>query len=101
MNFRDIPQLTQEGTWECSYPFHRFVQQIDEFVEYDGLEMNPNFQRGHVWTEEQQIKFVEFILKGDKTGHVIYLNHPYWSGGEKAGKSEFVCVDGLQRTTAI
>ena len=32
-----------------------------------GLQFNPDFQRGHVWTEGQQIAFMEFLLKGGKT----------------------------------
>ena len=26
-----------------------------------GLELNPDFQRGHVWTEQQQIAFLEYL----------------------------------------
>lgn len=101
MNFNEIPQLTEEGGWECNYSINRFIEAIQEFEIEDGLEMNPDFQRGHVWTEEQQINFVEFILKGGKTGRVIYLNHPGWMKDFNKRDVGFVCVDGLQRTTAI
>lgn len=101
MKFSDIPQFTREGNWECNYSVLRFVRQIEDFEKEDGLEMNPDFQRGHVWTEEQQINFIEFILRGGKTGRTIYLNHPNWMGSFDKGSVGFVCVDGLQRTTAI
>ena len=43
----------------------RFVRELeDEAV----LNLNPNFQRGQAWTEEQQTKFMESILCG-------YTNH--------------------------
>jgi len=39
------------------------------------LQLNPDFQRGHVWIENQQIKYIEYILRGGKTARVIYLNN--------------------------
>ncbi|QUH21803.1 DUF262 domain-containing protein [Alkaliphilus sp. B6464] len=101
MKFSDIPQFTREGQWECSYSIDRLIRQIEEFENEEGLDMNPDFQRGHVWTEKQQIKYIEFILKGGKTGRVIYLNHPNWMGSFEPTDIGFVCVDGLQRVTAI
>ena len=101
MKYNEIPQLTKWGNWECCYSLDSFVETIAKWEREDGLEMNPRFQRGHVWTEEQQIRFVEFVLRGGNTGKVIYLNHPGWMSSFIAGKAGFVCVDGLQRTTAI
>lgn len=39
------------------------------------MQLNPDFQRGHVWIENQQIKYIEYILRGGKTARVIYLNN--------------------------
>ena len=100
MKFTDIPQFTQEGSWECNFPIDRLVRQIEEWEREEGLNMCPDFQRGHVWTDEQQIAFVEFILRGGNTGRVIYLNDPTW-GSYSDIVGEFVCVDGLQRVTAL
>jgi len=102
MNFNDIKQFTEAGSWECSYSLASFVRAIEEFEE-EGLQLQPDFQREHVWTEEQQIKYIEFILKGGKTGRVIYLNHSKWMGDYDLEKRDFdfVMVDGLQRTTSI
>ena len=75
---------------------------IDEHVKNFNLQLNPKFQRGHVWTEEQQIKWLEFFLRGGKTGRILYFNYPSWQGPIKEGEyNDFVCVDGLQRLTAI
>jgi uncharacterized protein with ParB-like and HNH nuclease domain len=62
------------------------------------LQLNPDFQRGHVWTEEQQIKYIEYLLRGGKSARVIYFNQPGWMHD---WKGDFVCVDGLQRITAV
>lgn len=61
VKFADIPQFTDSGNWECSYRLDSFIKTIDEWVEENELELEPDFQRGHVWNKTQRIKFVEFI----------------------------------------
>ncbi|ADO59652.2 DUF262 domain-containing protein [Paenibacillus polymyxa] len=102
MNFSDIPQFTRFGTWECNFSLVSFVRFIEEAERDEGLEMNPDFQRGHVWTEEQQVRYIEFLLRGGKTARTIYLNHSHWNKrSDTSSESFYVCVDGLQRATAI
>lgn len=101
MKFKDIPQFMRCGHWECDYSINRFVAEIERMEKKEGLILNPDFQRGHVWSEDQQIKYVEFILQGGKTGKVVYLNHPNWISGRYTNENDFVCVDGLQRITAL
>ena len=51
-----------------------------------------------MWTEEQQIAWIEFFLKGGRTSRVIYLNKPSWHRSVPEGAyDDYVCVDGLQR----
>lgn len=47
MEFSDIPQFTSHGNWECSYSLVSFVKFIEDAEREEGLEMNPDFQRGH------------------------------------------------------
>lgn len=102
MDFNDIIKFTQHGQWECDYPLNRIIPFIDDNVENEGLQLNPDFQRGHVWNEKQSSRFVEFILQGGKTAKIIYLNKPSWNTYDLIEKyDDFVCVDGLQRITAI
>ena len=75
---------------------------IEEEQEEAGLELNPDFQRGHVWTEQQQIAFLEYFLRGGKAGLVLHFNCPSWRHNVPDGAyNDYVCVDGLQRITAI
>ena len=99
MKFRDIPQFTRVGSYQVNMRLDWFVKWIKENQEECGLEMNPDFQRDHVWTEQQQIAYIEFLLRGGKSGRVLYFNCPCWSLGGR--DEEFVCVDGLQSSTAI
>ncbi len=63
------------------------------------LDLNPDFQRGHVWTQDQKERYVEHLLMGGQSGKDIYFNAPGWDAGFiEPGK--MVCVDGLQRITA-
>ncbi|MBP1308879.1 hypothetical protein JOD82_001899 [Paenibacillus sp. 1182] len=102
MNFLDIPQFTRSGTWECHFSLVSFVRFIEEAEQEEGLEMNPDFQRGHVWTEEQQVRYIEFLLRGGKTARTIYLNNSSWNKlSDTSSEHFYVCVDGLQRATAI
>ena len=100
--FEDIPKFTRDGSWQADFDFKYLLEFIDEHIKNYGLQLNPKFQRGHVWTEEQQIKWLEFFLRGGRTSRIIYLNKPDWQGRVPDGAyNDFVCVDGLQRLTAI
>ena len=104
IRFKDIPQFTSAGTYQVNYPLTSLVKYIEEEVEQMGLQLNPEFQRGHVWTEDQQIAWLEYHLRGGKSGNIIYLSNPFWNSYRepKQGEySDYVCVDGLQRITAV
>lgn len=98
--FRDIPQITQAGSWECDFNIDSCWEQIQKWqTEKPGpLDLDPDFQRGHVWTTEQQIAWMEFILRGGKTSRVIYFNHAGWM---RDWTGPFVVVDGKQRLEAV
>ena len=71
----------------------------------DGIDFNPNFQRGHLWTEQQQVHYLENVLRRivDESGLTIRFNNPIWSDTDLIGDlpDQTVCIDGLQRITAI
>ena len=103
MKFKDIPKFTRVAHYKVDIPFDYIKRTIDSYIKEYKLQMEPEFQRGHVWTREQQIAYVEYILRGGRSGRDIYFNSPTWQSPEVAdgGYDEFVLVDGLQRLTAI
>lgn len=102
LKFTDIPQLlTNKANYKIDVGFKYFSKTINQYIEEYGLILNPDFQRGHVWTEEQQEKYVEYVLKGGTSGKEIFFNKPSWHCKAKTAYDDFVCVDGLQRITAI
>lgn len=98
MKFTEIPKLMKDGPYKVDMPLGYFIKWLKEEQE-NGLILNPDFQRGHVWTEAQQVAYVEFILRGGKSAKTVYFNCPNYRTG--ARPENFVCVDGLQRITAI
>lgn len=102
--FSEIPQFTRDGDYEVNIPLLFLEKTLKDYEESYGLDLNPDFQRGHVWTREQQIAWLEFYFRGGKTGRVIYFNSPAWStvkSPESDLDDTILCVDGLQRLTAF
>lgn len=99
MNLGDIRKRIDFGNYCIDVSLRHLIDNIKYYQAEYNLEMNPDFQRGHVWTEEQQIAFCEFILSGGKCQPFLF-NYPNWMGNENKNDT-MVCVDGLQRITAL
>ena len=101
MKFSDIKKFTRRASYAVDIPLEYVKKTIDNYINECNLIMEPDFQRGHVWTEKQQISYVEYFLKGGLSGKDIYFNDPNWHYNSNKKYTEFVLVDGLQRLTAI
>lgn len=103
MKFSDIEPFIISGDYEVNVSLEHLERTLDNFSLDYGLDLNPDFQRGNVWTEEQQVSYMEFFLRGGTTSRVIYFNSPAF-GGSKSNKGDLdetiLCVDGLQRLTS-
>lgn len=93
----DIPRFPQ-AHYSVHVDLDSLADALDRYVNDLGLDMNPDFQRGHVWSEHQASRYVEFILQGGESGRTIIFNHPGWMSSYEG---DFVLVDGLQRLTAL
>lgn len=97
---------TQHRTVLLDYLKDELFGSDDYYREY--LDLNPIFQRGNVWTLEQQIAFVEnFLRRPQAVNKNIYFNDGYvFNKLEKNQENDWlagkrVCLDGLQRITAL
>lgn len=98
MKFADIPQFPQ-SYYQVNVEFNRLYDSIERWSERDSpVILNPEWQRGHVWSVAQQERFVEYFLKGGRTGRDIYFNCSSWMDKYN---TPIYCVDGLQRITAM
>ena len=98
----DIPKFTSDGDYEIGLSIKRVPQWVKEEQEESNLQLEPEFQRGHVWNEDQQIAWLEYFMRGGKSGNTLYFNCPSYHHQVNDGDyNDYVCVDGLQRLTAI
>lgn len=101
-----IIQPLRSAVYEVDMQWHRFNEYIHDFAsDYGGLQLDPDFQRGHVWTPEQQRHFIENVMRRVVTsgGLHVQFNCPNWDNSAYQGDLPrgMQCVDGLQRITAI
>lgn len=94
---KDIPKMIPTGNYNVRTRVKKLADTIDKFVEEYNLDLNPDFQRGHVWSNEQRVRYIEFILQEGKS-NPIYFNHPNWMG---SFEGDMVIVDGKQRLTSL
>lgn len=66
------------------------------------LDMDPAFQRGYVWSEQQKIDYIEYVMKGGFSGRDIYFNCPTWNNFKnKEDSNVLTIIDGKQRLNAV
>lgn len=100
VSFQSVPQFTRTGSYAVDYDWRDLEDGIKGYVERYDFDMGESdFQRSHVWTEAQQIAYVEFVLRGGRTGMDIHCNCAGWQGLTSVGRMEL--VDGKQRLTAV
>lgn len=92
--------------YEVDHDWRHITTALERYREdYDGLDLTPDFQRGHVWTTSQQRHYVENVLRGvvSSAGFVLQFNCPNWNDDSYEGELPrgFQCIDGLQRLTAV
>ena len=94
--YRDIPKYIH-----CNYavdqPIDMMENTLQRYAEM-GLDLDPDFQRAHVWTPEQKSRYVEFLFREGQSGRDLYFNCVGWMASYKG---PFVIVDGKQRLQAI
>lgn len=100
--FRDIPQFTRHANYRVDVPWSNLEHHIERSGEgvKGGFNMDPDYQRAHVWVEPQQIAYIEYILQGGMSGRDIYTNCHGWQSSLRT-QGPFELVDGKQRITAI
>lgn len=95
------------ATYKVDYRLVDIEGGLTFLAEGASLNLIPDFQRGHIWTQAQQERWIEAVLRGaiGSSGLLIQFNAPDWSRDRHRNShrdltNEVVCVDGLQRLTA-
>jgi hypothetical protein len=102
MKYADIPKFTRTPSYRVNVSWNCLENQLNQWSDraegMGGIDLDPAFQRAHVWTEEQQRRYVEFILRGGQSGREILWNAEGWG---RTYKGTCVLVDGKQRLEAV
>ncbi len=101
MNFNDIPRFTRNPSYRCNVEWKYLEETLKRWTDRNDkfpLDLNPDFQREHVWTPAQQTAYVEYALRGGRSGRDLYFNCVGWQGKYDG---DFVIVDGKQRLHAV
>jgi hypothetical protein len=99
VRFRDISQFPQ-CYYRCDVSWTYLEHHIERQREHGSaaLDLEPDFQRAHVWIPSQQIAYVEYVLRGGTSGKELYFNCPGWMNDFRG---PYVIVDGKQRLEAV
>lgn len=104
--FRDIPQFTQHTGYAVDVSWSSIERQLQSMDDPKGvLDLDPDFQRAHVWDEIKRIRYVEYVLRGGHTSNNLYFNCASWNAGGSARgvkwEDKVELVDGKQRLEAV
>ena len=98
MKFKDIKKLPF-SSYRVDVSWKYLPEHIERYREYYKLNLDPDFQRGYVWTLDQKIAFLQWGFIGGKSGMELYFNHPNWMDNSEDG--EMLLIDGKQRLTTV
>lgn len=102
---RPLPRATYKVDIHISLMEDFIAGQERDMAEMGGVfELEPDFQRGHVWTDEQRSRYIEALLR-EMAPTKILFNCPGWERDRGANGDipmhTMQCIDGLQRLTAV
>lgn len=94
--WRDFHTYTSDPSYQVHIDFRFLESTLDNYVNENNCDLNPSFQRAHVWNRAQQTAFVEHTIRGGGRGsNIIRFNN---FGGHWR---RMVLVDGKQRLEAV
>lgn len=99
--FALVPKFTRTSSYHVDVSWMYLEDHLASWEKSYGLNLEPDFQRAHVWDKKKQTAFVEFVLRGGKSSQELYFNCPAYGRNESKAPETVVLVDGLQRLTAV
>ncbi len=97
MKLREIPQFPFSA-YRVDMSWKTIKNTFDRYNENYGVILQPSFQRGHVWKEDQKSKYIEYCLRGGEAAREILFNCPSWMD---KFNHPLECIDGQQRINAV
>jgi hypothetical protein len=105
ISLSDVPPYIGSAKYEITIAGGRLMAWVEDHADEGGFDIDPDFQRGHVWTDALRTAFVEHLLRGGEHGRTIVWNSPNYNARMRGEETDLpptlVLVDGKQRFTAI
>jgi hypothetical protein len=98
MKFKELPRFTRAAKYRVNISWRYITEWVEKQIDDLKLDLNPDFQRGYVWSDIQKTNYVEYALRGGISGHDLYFNCAGWMHDFRG---PFVLVDGKQRLSAV
>lgn len=86
-------------SYRDKFPIQSFQTHLDEIFSkyfFFGLDLNPDYQRGNVWTYEDREKLLDSIFNNINIGKFCFNRKPY-----KENDTSYEVIDGKQRITTL
>lgn len=98
MKLSNVPKFPSTN-YEVTVPWSDLEWHLDrkDRAASTPIILEPDYQRGHVWSDAQRSAYVEYALMGGESSMVITTNCPGWM---QDFRGPYEVVDGLQRVTA-
>ena len=86
--------------WEVDVDWKDIDRQIEHFAMYSPVDLNPDFQREHVWTPAQRVAYLEYVLSGGELGRTLIFATDSWDNLRR-DPTFFYLADGKQRLETV
>jgi hypothetical protein len=96
LSFEQIQRLSPNPYYTTDVTLSLLPENLERLLSL-GLNLDPDYQRGHVWTKDQKVRWGEYLLKGGIHRNELVFNHPGWM---RTYRGPFEIVDGKQRLAA-
>lgn len=96
MHWNDIP-LFPRSCYEIDIGWQYLERHLETEMK-QGLDLDPDFQRLHVWSDEQRVRYLEYVLRGGEVGRNLTAACTSW---HSSPTPNYVLVDGKQRLETV
>jgi hypothetical protein len=96
LNNMNAPIISYSDDYHLNYMSCDIYSVLNYYYDF-GIDMNPIYQRGNVWTMEDKVSLINSIFNNIDIGKMVIVNLPF-----KTGKNfSYEVLDGKQRINAI
>lgn len=95
-DYDDMPTFTEDEDLRISYS-QRSLDGVFTTYYHFGLDMEPDYQRGNVWTPDDKVKLIDSIFRNIDIGKFVFIHLPFVD----IKTPTYEMLDGKQRTTAL